>query len=204
MTNGTSEVKRWLGSAEDEHLEFKEAKRRFDFEELVRYCAALANEGGGRIILGVTDKPPRKIVGTQAFPTLERTKAGLVERLHLRVDAETIDHEGKRILIFTAPPRPIGMPIQYKGAYWMRGGESLVPMTQDLLKRIFAEAQPDFSAEVCPGATVNDLEPSAVERMRKVWHRNAKNDALLQLDDIQLLEDAELLVDGGVLSPGHS
>ncbi len=40
------------GIEEDEHLEFKEAKRYFDFEKLVRYCVAIANEGGGKIILG--------------------------------------------------------------------------------------------------------------------------------------------------------
>jgi len=38
----------WLQEPEDEHLEFKQAKRRYDFDELVRCCAALANEGGGR------------------------------------------------------------------------------------------------------------------------------------------------------------
>ena len=36
-----------LKAKEDEHLEFKEARNRYDFEELVKYCAALANEGGG-------------------------------------------------------------------------------------------------------------------------------------------------------------
>ena len=45
----------WMAAPEDGHLELKEAKNRYDFEELVKYCAALANEGGGRIILGVTD-----------------------------------------------------------------------------------------------------------------------------------------------------
>ena len=51
----------------NEHVEFKEAKSNFHFEKLVDYCVALGNEGGGYIILGVTDKIPRKIVGTQAF-----------------------------------------------------------------------------------------------------------------------------------------
>ena len=72
-----------MESREGEHLEFKEAKARFDFEELVKYCCALANERGGRIVLGVTDKRPRRVVGTAAFRTLERTTAGLVDRLHL-------------------------------------------------------------------------------------------------------------------------
>jgi ATP-dependent DNA helicase RecG len=61
-----------LKAKEDEHLEFKEAKNRFDFERLVKYCAALANEGGGSLILGVTDRPPRRVVGSTAFDELER------------------------------------------------------------------------------------------------------------------------------------
>jgi len=38
--------------SEDEHLEFKEASNNFHFEDLVDYCVALANEGGGRMLLG--------------------------------------------------------------------------------------------------------------------------------------------------------
>ena len=45
--------------SEDEHLEFKEATNNFHFEELVDYCVALANEGGGRMLLGITDKVRR-------------------------------------------------------------------------------------------------------------------------------------------------
>ena len=37
------------------------------FDKLVNYCVALANEGGGKIILGVTDERPRSVVGTTAF-----------------------------------------------------------------------------------------------------------------------------------------
>ena len=44
-----------LARSESEHVEFKEAKNRYDFEELVGYRVALANEGGGRMALGVTD-----------------------------------------------------------------------------------------------------------------------------------------------------
>jgi ATP-dependent DNA helicase RecG len=73
-----------MESREDEHLEFKEAKAAFEFEELVQYSVALANEGGGRMVLGVTNKQPRKIVGSQAFQDLERTKLGLLSRQKYR------------------------------------------------------------------------------------------------------------------------
>ena len=123
MTLAGQEFDGWLQGKENEHLEFKEAKSRYDFEELVKYCAALANEGGGKVILGVTDKKPRRVVGTQAFHNIERTKSGLIERLRLRLDVEELEREGRRVLVFHVPPRPVGVPIPVKGAYWMRAGE---------------------------------------------------------------------------------
>lgn len=159
-------VNQLLHAKEDEHLECKEAKNRFDFEKLVNYCAALANEGGGQMLLGVTDKPPRRVVGTQAFMELERTKAGLIERLRLRIEANDISHPDGRVILFDIPARPLGMPISYKGAYWMRGGEDLAPMTPDRLKQIFDETGPDYSAEICAKAVLTDLDAESIDRFR--------------------------------------
>jgi ATP-dependent DNA helicase RecG len=53
--------------SENERVEFKEAKTDFSIEKLAKYCTALSNEGGGKLILGVTDKKPRLVIGTQAF-----------------------------------------------------------------------------------------------------------------------------------------
>ena len=75
VTVTLEQLQLWLETKEDEHLECKEAKNNFHFENLVRYCVALANEGGGRMILGVTDQLPRRVVGSQAFADLERTKS---------------------------------------------------------------------------------------------------------------------------------
>ena len=130
--------------SENEHIEFKEAKNNFHFEKLVDYCVALANEGGGRIVLGVTDKPPRRVVGTSAFDLPEKTVAGIHERIHLKVLWQEIPHAGGRVLVFEVPPRPVGHPLHYEGRYWMRAGEELVPMTPDQLKRIIDEGRPDF------------------------------------------------------------
>jgi len=54
MKTAREQFDSWLQDCEGEHLEFKEAKNRYDFEELTRYCVALANEQGGKFILGVT------------------------------------------------------------------------------------------------------------------------------------------------------
>ena len=102
-----------LLDSETEHVEFKEAKNRYDFEELVGYCCALANEGGGSIVLGVTDKLPRRIVGTAAFDAPDRTKIGLFDRLHLRVELIEIMTAEGRVLSFVVPPRPPGRPVNF-------------------------------------------------------------------------------------------
>jgi len=188
-----------LFKSEDEHLEFKEAKHNFHFEKLVKYCAALANEGGGKIILGVTDKIPRHIVGTSMFENLERTKSGLIEKLRLRIDAEVFAHNDGRVLIFHVPSKPIGMAIPVEGAYWMRGGEDLVPMTPDFLQRIFAESAPDFSSQTCPGADLNDLDIDSIELFRRLWQRKSSKLDIASRSDEQLLADAELLVDGKIV-----
>jgi ATP-dependent DNA helicase RecG len=196
MNVSVEKLQKWLDAKEDEHLEFKEAKTNFHFGTLVKYCIALANEGGGKIILGVTDKVPRTVVGSQAFQDLERTKAGLIERLRLRVDIEEIRHQDGRVLVFQVPSRPIGMPIQYEGAYWMRGGQDLVPMTPDVLQRIFAEAGPDFSAEMCGLARLDDLDPTAVDVLRRLWQRKSPDQDIATRPMERLLADAELVVDG--------
>jgi ATP-dependent DNA helicase RecG len=196
MSHRFEQLDAWLASPEDEHLELKEAKSRFDFEDLVRYCCALANEGGGHLILGVTDKRPRRVVGSQAFGDLQRTKLGLLDRLRLRIEASELAHSGGRVLVFAVPPRPIGVPVACNGAYWMRSGESLVPMTHDMLKRIFDESQPDFSAEVCRDATLADLEAGAIETFRARWAARSRREALETLGFEQLLSDADLFLPG--------
>ena len=198
MTPTSQQLQKWLNAKEDEHLEFKEAKANFHFEKLVKYCAALANEGGGSIILGVTDKRPRRVVGSTAFAELERTKAGLIGKLRLRIEAEEIAHPDGRVLVFTAPSRPIGVPVAVEGAYWMRAGEELAPMTPDMLRRIFDETGPDFSAEICRKATLADLDPAAIEDFRNRWREESGNDALVDASCEQLLADADLITPEGI------
>jgi ATP-dependent DNA helicase RecG len=202
VTTSLEELEALLLDKEDEHLEFKEAKNHFDFEELVKYCVALANERGGRIILGVTDARPHKVVGSHAFEDAERTKVGLIDRLRLRVDLDVLGHTGGRVLAFHVPSRPIGTPLQYKGAYWMRGGEQLLPMTPDMLKRIFAEAQPDFSEGLCAGSTLDDLAPEAIATFRTRWSERARRPELRDYTVEQLLGDAELMMDGQLTYAG--
>jgi ATP-dependent DNA helicase RecG len=133
--------------SEDQRLEFKEAKRNYDFEKLVDYCVAIANEGGGHLLLGVHDKPPRPVVGSEAFPDLVSMADKLFHTLGFRVDAFQVDHPAGRVVAFQIPSRPRGTAFDHKGKYLMRAGESLVPMSEDKLRSIFAEGAPDWLEE---------------------------------------------------------
>lgn len=200
-------LEEWMRGKEGEHLEFKEWKTKDDFELLARYCVALANEGGGRFIMGVTDTRPRKVVGSVAFAQPERTRKGLCNRIPLAIDFEEIHHPdcgpGSRVLVFDVPPRPVGIPIKYDGRYWMRKEDSLVEMSEERLRDIFEESGHDFSADECPGLTVAELDPSALEDFRRRWMAKARKaedlslaERLATLSHEQLLTDAEALVGG--------
>lgn len=133
--------------SERQRLEFKEAKAQFDNRKLYEYCVALANEGGGYLLLGVADKPPRPVVGTQAFRDPVAMAEKLFKAVGFRVDIEEVAHPDGRVLVFHIPPRPRGTAYHLYGAYLMRSGEALVPMSEDQLRRIFAEGEPDWLEE---------------------------------------------------------
>jgi ATP-dependent DNA helicase RecG len=153
---------RWLNAqAETERLEFKEARQSYEKEKLLKYCIAIANEGGGHLVFGITDKLPRRVVGSQAFPSqssLNEIKSRILEKLRFRVDVTELQHPDGRVLVFDIPTRPVGTPLAIDGTYLMRSGEELVPMTPDVLKRIFAEDQQDwFSQTARANASPDDV-----------------------------------------------
>ncbi len=192
------QLERWLQAQEGERLEFKEAKGRYSFEDLAKYSCALANEGGGRIILGVTDKRPRRVVGTQAFPQPEDKRRALMQQIPVRIDVVEIPHPAGRTLVFEVAARPLGTPLKFQGIYWSRQADSLVPMSEDKLRSIFAETGRDFSAEVCPGTGMEHLDTQAIEEFRRRWIEKSGKSALSGLSHEQLLRDAELLLTDGL------
>lgn len=130
--------------SETQNIEFKEAKTQFDNKKLYRYCVAIANEGGGQLILGIADKPPRPVVGTAAFNNPVEMASKLFASVGFRVDIEEVVHPDGRVLVFHVPSRSTGTAYHYDGAYLMRSGEELVPMSEDQLRKIFAEGQPGW------------------------------------------------------------
>ncbi len=187
----------WLASQEGEQLEFKEARNTFHEDELGRYCCALANEGGGKLVLGVSDRRPRRVVGTTVFTQIEAVRRRLMEHLPLRIEIEEIPHPDGRVLAFLIPSRPLGSPLRWKGVYWSRQADALAPMAEDRLRAVFAETGKDFSSEICRGACIEDLNEQAINEFRGRWIQKSKNSRLEGLPTDQLLKDAELLLPEG-------
>jgi ATP-dependent DNA helicase RecG len=154
-----SQIDLWRQApSEYQNLEFKEAKNQFDREKLSAYCVAIANEGGGHLVLGVADSPPRPVVGTAAFGDVVEAADRLFQKIGFRVDVEEIAHRNGRVVVFRIPSRPHGTAYHLDGKYLMRSGQSLVPMSEDRLRAIFAEGGPDWLEEPC----LDGLSPEGV------------------------------------------
>jgi ATP-dependent DNA helicase RecG len=191
-------IRELLNAKEGEPYQFKEAKNRFDFEEAVKICCALSNCGGGRFVLGISDKRPRKVVGSQAFEQPERTRKGLIDRLHIGVDFQLFETDKGNVLVFEVAAHPIGLPVQDKGIVWWYEGDSHIPMPQNLLRDIYAEAGHDYSADICPEVTITDLDDKAIEIFREKWAAKSANNRINTLSAEQLLRDSGAVTSKGV------
>jgi ATP-dependent DNA helicase RecG len=200
MPTTPQQFEQWLDAPEGTNIEFKSAVGGYHFDKLVQYCVALANEGGGPIILGVTDRRPRSVVGTQAFSEPGRTEAGLYRQLRHRIPVEEYFHGSTRVLIVHVPGRLPSTAWNIDGRYLKRAGDDLVGMPDGELRAIFSESGPDFTAEPSP-TDLSTLDPTLVASFRDLWATKSGNARIRQLSDEALLNDAELLVEG---SPSYA
>lgn len=198
----------------EDHIEFKKAEHNFSFAGgnktdprdrrhcVLGYVVALANEHGGRLVLGMMDAYPHEVVGSDfAENETGNLEDEIYERLHIRVRTEELhDDKGRRVLVITVPSRPVGKALRFEGVPLMRVGESLREMDDAEYFSIISEQDPDYSARICEGLTIDDLDEEAVEKMREriVQKRNRKDMTTMPLR--QLLSDLHLLTEEGCLT----
>lgn len=197
-----------LKESEDK-VEFKAATRNFSYagsehrdqEERRRcflgYVVAFANEGGGRLILGMSDNEPHDLVGSD----FAQGEVGALEdetysRLGIRVRMEELYENELRVLVVHIPTRPVGKMMKFEGVPLMRVGESLRNMSDEEMFAILSEQEPDFSAKVCEGITLADLNETAINKMKESYARKQKNSGFLNLSTEQVLTDLKLLDNG--------
>lgn len=196
---------------ESEHkIEFKRAEHNFPWNGgshsdqrerrkcFLGYIVALANEGGGFIVLGMDDTLPHKVVGSDfGLNKLGELKDAVYEKLGIRIRAaELFDTENNRVVLTTIPPRPIGKIKKFEGVPLMRVGESLRNMSDEEIFAILSEQEPDFSAKICEGISIADLDEAAIKKMKESYARKQKNPGFMQLSTEQVLTDLKLLENG--------
>ena len=192
METSIEEFEKWLANPEAHNLEFKAARSSFDSNnDLPKYCAGIANSGGGKLILGVDDE--RQVVGSQAFQNNTNSLSqDLFQQIAHHVEVEELLRPQGRVVIFQIPQRRIGIPVSFKGRYLMRRGSSLVEMDQQTLRSILNEVEPDFSAQVVPELKFKDLDARALETLRSRWATKANRPEFNSIPLQQVLQDLEL------------
>lgn len=180
--------------AGSEHRDQEERRRCF-----LGYVVAFANEGGGRLILGMTDNEPHEVVGSD----FAQGKVGALEdetysRLGIRVRMEELYEDELRVLIVHIPPRPIGKMLKFEGVPLMRVGESLRNMSDEEMFAILSEVEPDFSDKICEGVNLVDLDENAITKLKEAYSEKQSNPHFLTLSNLQALSDLGLIKGGMV------
>lgn len=198
---------------EPEWIEFKEAKNDFDFEKIGQLFSALSNEANlngeseGWLIFGVTDKPPRVIVGSNyrnTFPGLNNLKQKIAEQTNHRMTFSWIyelDTDQGRVVMFQIPPATRGIPTTWKGKAYGRVNDSLEALTLNEIEQIRKQnAELDWSGEICEGASLADLDDDAISFARAKFKEKNPGlaDEVDRWDDSEFLNRAKVCIDGKI------
>lgn len=196
---------------ESEVVEFKKAENNFDFDDLGKYFSALSNEANLRgldfawLIFGYDEKK-HEIVGT-SYKNGEGALNNLKHDFSQHTtDGQTfreiipIETDGKRILMFKIPASPRNIVMKWKGIAYGRDGESLKPLNQSKQDEIRRQTPaPDWSAEIVPDATIDDLDEVAIAKARKMFkkvHGRIPAEEVNRWSTEEFLSKCELMVNG--------
>lgn len=185
------ELRRLLDSLiatwENEVVEFKQAGNDYSTDDIGKYFSALSNEANlrgsdaGWLVFGVHNKT-RHVVGTDYRRQAERLhalKMQITENAEPRItfrDIHELAHADGRVLLFEIPAAPQGIPIAWKGHYFARAGESLTSLSLDKLDGIRHQTlATDWTAQTVPGATLDDLDATALRSARESFARKYAN-----------------------------
>lgn len=197
--------------AENEVVEFKEAKNGFDFSKLGKYFSALCNEANLKrqpaawLVFGVNDH--RQVVGSNFRSTrkdLDNLKEEIANKITHRItfiDIHEVIHGKERVVLFEIPAAPKGLPIAFDGHYYGRDGEALSPLNLEEIERIRAQATlEDWSAAVVPAAGLIDLDEEALHVARKNFKSKFPDKArdVDGWDDATFLNKAKLTIKGQI------
>ncbi|MGC4406232.1 RNA-binding domain-containing protein [Methyloversatilis sp. MC4-4] len=196
-------------TAENEVVEFKEAKNGYDFSKLGKYFSALSNEANLKgvpvawLVFGVNDQ--RRVVGSAFRPArkdLGSLKEEIANKTTNRITFveihEVIRPEG-RVVLMEIPAAPRGLPVAFDGHYHGRDGEALGALNLEEIERIRAQSTvEDWSAMIVSDATLADLDEQALAVARRNYKSKFPDKAaeVNAWDDHTFLNKAKLTIKG--------
>ncbi|WP_291993386.1 RNA-binding domain-containing protein [Candidatus Accumulibacter sp. ACC003] len=192
---------------ETEWLEFK--ANRLEPQVLGEYVSALANSacllGKPRayLVFGIQDGS-HAVMGTTFDPQAEKGKGTQLLSLWLSLglhpnvgfETHTFIYQGKRVLLFEVHPA-FDRPVLFYGTAYIRDGTSKTELAKYPEKeRAIWNRRVDWSAVVCEQATLEDLDPLAVEKARAQFTTKFATQAAMVAgwDDATFLSKAKLTI----------
>jgi len=169
---------------ETELVEFKEAKNDFNFDDIGKYFSALSNEANLKnaqcswLVFGVNKN--HKIVGTnyrKDLKKLHNLKSEIANHTAniTFIEIYPLQTDQGRVILFQIPPAPQNFPVPYQNHYYARNDEKLTGLSLEKIQRIRSQNQNyDWSAQICEGATVDDLDEEALEMARNGYLEKQK------------------------------
>ena len=154
------DFKKLLQQPESERLEFK--VRIPDLRIIISNLVAFANTNGGKLIIGIDDRG--RIVGIDNIEHAHQiiTKAANIVFPPLKINIQTIEVEGKKVLVVEIP-KGDKSPYFAHGRAWQRVCAANVPLTSENL----------FSTIIQRSTSIEDFKvelkhlSSIVERLNK-------------------------------------
>jgi len=164
---------------------------------ILGYVTALCNEGGGYLVIGMTDNYPHEVVGTQQnVGSIGELESKIYTDIGIRPTIYELYENQKRVLVIEVPCRPAGKIFKFEDVALMRVGEELKPMSDEVYLKIIQEQEPDFSQQICEGLAVSDLDQRAIILLKEKYSIKQNNPQFKLLPNEQILSDLELLKNG--------
>lgn len=211
-----SQARQRMNAGETEWMEFKtnigESRCSITYEGVGNYISGLSNsaclkyKSHGYLVLGVEDSTwnvvgtnlqmPAAKYGNQDYELWLRRNCSPI----IPFEIDEFEYKGKHIVIFEIQAA-VGEPVNFKGAAYVRVGSNLTKLKDypDFVRQIY-NSQKDWSAEIIEGATIDDLDPDAVQKARELYgkkHEDLKVE-MNPWDDVKFLNKAKITLKGKI------
>lgn len=208
-------MERW----ESEIVEFKEASGQYSTDKIGQYFSAISNEANlknqryGWLILGVSEKDKKHLVGTN----FKNGSPDLLEKFKYEIAKNTTDgitftdiielhpttnEKTFRVLMFQIPSAAVDIPTEWNNRCYARSGESLVPLSQHKIDEIRRQERLDWSKQIIVGAGIEHLDKNAIalarEKYKEKMNRSHISEEIDAMTDEQFMTKIKLIINGQI------